>query len=149
MEGLELAAALAIGFTAGMAGGLLGIGGGVLFVSALVLFFDQGQVEAQATSLLAMIPVAVVGAWRQHAYGNLRLRDGLVVGALSPVGVAAGTLLANTLPERALQIAFACIMLFFAYRLARRALRPARAAEPDAPAAGTSPEPLPPAAGAR
>ena len=44
--------------------------------------------EAEATSLLAIIPVAVVGAWRQHGYGNVRLRDGLVIGALSPVGRA-------------------------------------------------------------
>jgi uncharacterized protein len=94
----------------------------VLFVPGLVIFLDEVQVEAEATSLFAVIVVAAVGAYRQHGYGNLRLRDGIVVGLLSPVGVVVGTVVANELPERALQIAFAVVQLFFAYRLARRAM---------------------------
>lgn len=119
----DIAAAGGIGFAAGVSSGALGIGGGILFVPALVLVLGQHQVAAESTSLLAIVPVAALGAWRQHRYGNLRLRDGLVVGALSPLGVAVGTLLANALPERGLKLAFAAIQLFFAYGLARRALR--------------------------
>ncbi len=122
MEAGDLVGALVIGFAAGIASGLLGLGGGVLFVPGLVIFLDQTQLAAEATSLLAVIPVAIVGAWRQHRYGNLRLRDGLVVGALSPVGVLAGTALANAVPERALELGFAGVQLFFAYQLGRRAL---------------------------
>ena len=59
-----------------MAGGLLGVGGGVLFVPALVIFAHESQLEAVATSLVAIVLVALVGAWRQRGYGNLRLRDG-------------------------------------------------------------------------
>ena len=114
-----------VGALAGMAAGMLGIGGGALFVPALVLFVGLGHLEAEATSLLAIVPVALVGAWRQHGYGNLRLRDGLVVGALSPLGVLAGTALANAVPERALELAFAGVQVYFAYRLGRRALAPA------------------------
>ncbi|SEH11401.1 TSUP family transporter [Thermoleophilum album] len=122
-----------VGLAAGVASGLLGVGGGVLFVPGLVTFLGMSQVEAEATSLLAVAFVAVVGAWRQHGYGNVRLRDGLLVGAMSPVGVVVGTELANALPDRALAVSFAGIQLFFAWRLARRALKPPAAAAPSAP----------------
>ena len=69
------------------------------------------------------MPVAAVGAWRQHRYGNVRVRDGLIVAALSPFGVIGGVLLANHLSERALELSFAAVQLVFAFGLARRALR--------------------------
>ena len=128
MDGADLAGALAIGFAAGMSSGLLGIGGGVLFVPGLVLFLGEGQLEAEATSLLAVAIVALVGAWRQHGYGNVRLRDGLIVGGLAPVGVALGVVMANSVSERALELGFAAVQLYFAWELAQRALRPDRAA---------------------
>ena len=59
---------------------LLGVGGGILFVPALTLALELSQVKAEATSLLAIIPVALMGAWRQHRYGNVEIRDGLIVG---------------------------------------------------------------------
>jgi uncharacterized protein len=120
----EIAGAAAFGLAAGMSSGLVGVGGGVLFVPALVIFLDQSQIEAEATSLLAIVLVAGLGAWRQYGYGNARLRDGLLVGALAPIGVGAGTVLSNALTERTLELAFAAVQLFFAWRLARRALRP-------------------------
>ena len=122
MEAPELAGVLVIGFAAGLSSGLLGVGGGVLFVPALVIFLDQTQLSAEATSLLAVVFVAAVGAWRQGGYGNLRLRDGIVVGVLSPLGVAAGTVLANSVSERVLELAFAGVQLYFAWRLCMRAL---------------------------
>ena len=118
----DVLAVLAIGFVAGMAAGLLGIGGGALFVPALVLFLGFSQLEAQATSLLAIVPVALVGAARQHRYGNLRVRDGLVMGVLATAGAAGGVALANALPERALEISFAMLQFVVAAQLARRAL---------------------------
>jgi uncharacterized membrane protein YfcA len=132
MDGADLAGALAIGFAAGVSSGLLGIGGGVLFVPGLILFLGEGQLEAEATSLLAVSIVALVGAWRQHGYGNVRLRDGLIVGGLAPIGVAAGVVLANSVSERALELGFAGVQLYFAWQLARRAIRPASGpAEPE------------------
>jgi uncharacterized membrane protein YfcA len=119
---MEIVAALALAFAAGVAGGTLGVGGGVLFVPALVIFLDQSQLEAEATSLLAIVPVSLVGVWRQRHYGNLRLRDGLIIGALCPIGVLAGTALANAIPQRGLELSFAAIQLYFAVGLARRAL---------------------------
>jgi uncharacterized protein len=118
----SIAAAAAVGFAGGVTGGLLGVGGGVLFVPALVFFLGLSQIAGEATSLLAIIPVALLGTWRQRGYGNVRLREGLMVGLLSVPGVLLGAVLAEQLPERALELAFAALQLFFAASLARRAL---------------------------
>jgi len=114
-----IAAAL-IGVLAGVASGLLGIGGGILFVPALTAFAGLDQVGAEATSLLAIVPVALVGSWRQLAYGRLRLEDAAWVGVLSIVGVGVGVVVANALPERALRLAFAALLLWMAWRLVAR-----------------------------
>jgi uncharacterized membrane protein YfcA len=118
----DLAGALVLGFAAGTLSGLVGVGGGVLFVPALVLFLGKSQLDAEATSLLAVVVVAAVGAWRQRSYGNVRLREGLAIGVLSPVGVGIGVVVANAVPERALELSFAAMQLYFAFQLARRAL---------------------------
>jgi uncharacterized membrane protein YfcA len=122
MDAGSIAAAAAVGFAGGVTGGLLGVGGGVLFVPALVFFLGLSQLAGEATSLLAIIPVAILGAWRQHGYGNVRLREGLSVGLLSVPGVLAGAVMAEELPQRALELGFAALQLFFAFSLARRAL---------------------------
>ncbi len=128
MDAGTIVAALALGFAAGVASGMLGVGGGVIFVPALVFFLDQGQLDAESTSLLAIVPVAMLGAWRQWGYGNLRVRDGLLVAALAPPGILLGTTLANILSERALELSFAALQIFFAASMARRAI----ARQPDA-----------------
>ena len=121
MDALDVAGLLALGFAAGMAGGLLGVGGGVLFVPALVVFAGMSQLGAVATSLVAVVLVAVVGTLRQREYGNVRLRDGLVIGLLAPFGVVAGVVLANAVPERALELSFAAVQVGFAWQLAKDA----------------------------
>ena len=103
--------AAVLGVAAGVISGLLGVGGGILFVPTLTLVLSLSQLRAEATSLLAIIPVALVGAARQRRYGNVRLYDGLILGALSAVGVVAGVAAANVLPEHALRLAFAGLML--------------------------------------
>jgi uncharacterized protein len=119
----ELAAAI-LGFLGGVVGGLLGVGGGILFVPALAIFLDQTQVEAEATSLLAIVPVALVATWRQRAYGNVRLRDGLLIGILSPLGAGIGVVVANEVSQRTLELSFAALLLVVAARLFWHALRP-------------------------
>jgi uncharacterized membrane protein YfcA len=121
---MEYVAAALLGFLGGMLGGLVGVGGGVLFVPALAIFLDESQVRAQATSLLAIVVVAAVGAWRQRAYGNVRLRDGVLVGVLSPLGVAIGVGISNAVPQRTLELLFAALALTIAAQLVRRSLAP-------------------------
>lgn len=120
----EIAAAI-LGFAGGLLGGLLGVGGGIVFVPALTLFLDESQVEAEAASLLAIVPVAIVAVWRQRRYGNVRIREGLMIGALSPVGVAVGVVVANEVSQRALELIFAGLALLIAAQLAHRGLRAA------------------------
>jgi uncharacterized membrane protein YfcA len=126
----EVAAAI-LGFVAGVVGGLLGVGGGILFVPALAIFMDQPQIEAEATSLLAIVPVAVVATWRQKGYGNVRLADGLLIGALSPLGVGVGVVAANEVSQRTLELSFAALLVVMAARLIWRALREDRPAPAD------------------
>jgi uncharacterized protein len=123
MDAQEIIGAALLGLAGGFTGGLLGVGGGIIFVPALTLVLGLSQVDAEATSLLAVIGVGVVGAWRQSRYGNVRRRDGLLLGALSAGGALAGVALANTLPQRTLQLLFAAFMIYMALSLLRRALR--------------------------
>lgn len=123
----------------GLVGGLVGVGGGIVFVPALTIFLDVSQLQAESTSLLMIAIVALVGAARQNHYGNVNLRDAALVGVLSPLGVAVGVVLSNAVPERALQLGFAALALFMAAQLVRRAL-----AEPDAAASASSSSPAEP-----
>jgi len=118
----ELAEVAALGLAAGAISGMFGVGGGTLFVPTLVLVVGLGQVEAQATSLAAMIPVVAVGAWRQHCYGNVRWRPAILIGLLSIPGVFAGAALAKALPEDALRKLFAGLLVLVAAQLVRQAL---------------------------
>ena len=119
---------IAAGLAGGVVAGMLGVGGGVLFVPALVVFMNLSQHHAEATSLLAIIPVALVGAYRQDRYGNVRRTDALLLGCLSIVGAVAGVALANALSGEVLRDSFAALMVFVAGQLLRRALRePAQA----------------------
>ena len=121
---------LAIGVAAGMVAGLLGVGGGVLFVPGLVLFAGLSQHQAEATSLLAIVPVAIVGTYRQDRYGNVQRADALVLGLLSVAGAAGGVALANALSGAVLRDAFAALMVLVAAQLVHRTLHPAAAGAP-------------------
>jgi uncharacterized membrane protein YfcA len=123
MDAQEVITAALLGLAGGVVGGMLGVGGGIVFVPTLALVLGLTQVDAEATSLLAVIGVGAMGAWRQMGYGNVRPRDGLLMGALSIAGVAGGVVLANVLPEHALKLLFAAFMLYMAVSLFRRALR--------------------------
>ena len=118
---MDLALAILICALGGVVAGLIGIGGGVLFVPALAAFLSLDQLDAEATSLLMIAIVSLIGAWSQNRYGNLELKDAVVIGLLSPVGVAAGVILANNLPERGLKVAFGLLALYVAWKLVRGA----------------------------
>lgn len=114
--------AVAMGLAAGVLAGLFGVGGGILFVPALVAL-GLGQVEAQATSLLAILPTVAAGAWNQSRYGNLRVRTALVLGFVSVAGVEVGARIATSLPEATLRRLFAVLLFAVAAQLAWRAYR--------------------------
>ena len=119
---MTIALALALGFAAGVIAGMFGVGGGILFVPTLVAL-GLGQVEAQATSLAAILPTVAAGTWRQSRYGNVDWRAALVLGLASIAGVVGGTFVALALPEHVLRRLFALLLLAVAAQLAWRARR--------------------------
>jgi uncharacterized membrane protein YfcA len=118
---IELAAAAAIGLLAGVMAGLFGVGGGILFVPTLGLVLGLTQLHAEASSLLAVIPTAVAGSWRQQRYGNIRWRTAIIVGIASIVGVEAGVHIAHALSDTWLRRLFGMLMIFTAGQVAWRA----------------------------
>jgi uncharacterized membrane protein YfcA len=116
---MDAVAAMALGLAAGLIAGMLGVGGGILFVPAL-LVLGLDQVDAEATSLLAIVPVAAVGTWRQRGYGNVRDRDALALGVLAVGGAFGGVALANAVSGHTLRVGFAIVMLVVAAQLVRR-----------------------------
>jgi len=128
---VEIALALvAMGLFTGMASGLLGIGGGVFMVPFLVLVAALDQHEAQATSLLVIVPTAIVGSLTLRRKGIGDLPRALGIGLIGAAGGAAGALLALALDEDVLQIAFAALLVFSGGRLLLDAARMGRPADP-------------------
>ena len=120
---MTVAVAIALGLVAGVLAGLYGVGGGILFVPTLVLAFGLGQVEAEATSLVAILPTVAAGAWRQHRYGNVRWRAAVAIGLAAIGGVELGVLAAKSLPEQTLQRLFGLFVIGVAAQLAWRTRR--------------------------
>jgi uncharacterized protein len=125
----EIALLLGIGLAAGVLAGLLGIGGGVLMVPAMVLLAGFAQHVAQGTSLLVIIPAAAAGSITHYRHGRLTLRDAGLLAAGGVIGALIGSLTALSLDEGLLQRLFAVLILIVAGRMllgARPAVRPTK-----------------------
>jgi uncharacterized protein len=115
--------AAALGVLAGVLSALFGVGGGIIFVPTLI-FLGHSTHVAVATSLAAMVPVIMMGAWRQTRYGSVHWRDAVIVGLASVPTAKLGEVAATSLPNSVLRRLFAVVLLVVAVQLARRALRP-------------------------
>ena len=113
---------IVLGVCAGVLSGLFGVGGGLVFVPALI-FLGESTHEAVATSLAAMVPVIAVGSWRQTRYGAIRWRDATIVGLAAIPTAKVGEVIANSLSNDALQRAFAVLLLLTAAQMTWRTLR--------------------------
>lgn len=116
---------ISLGLTAGVMAGLFGVGGGILFVPVLVAL-GLGQLDAQGTSLLAILPTVAAGTWNQRRYGNLRVRTAVVVGVASIVGVEVGARVVVEIDENFLRRLFAVLLFAVAAQLVWRTRRAAR-----------------------
>ncbi len=123
--------AMLLGLAAGVMAGLFGVGGGILFVPTLVAL-GLGQLEAQGTSLLAILPTVLAGSWNQRRYGNLRVRSAVVVGLASIAGVEIAARVVVELPEGTLRRLFAVLLFAVAVQLVWRTRRK-RPRYPDSP----------------
>jgi len=112
--------AVLLGVAAGVLAGLFGVGGGILFVPTLT-WLGLTQLHAEASSLLAIIPVVLVGVWRQERYGNVRWRAALVIGLASIGAAVGGAELAKSMPEATLRKLFACLMILVSAQIVWRA----------------------------
>ena len=131
MSGTTIILAILLGLAAGVMAGLFGVGGGILFVPTLVAL-GLGQLEAQGTSLLAILPTVLAGSWNQRRYGNLRVRSAVVVGIASIVGVEIAARVVVELPEDTLRRLFAVLLFAVAAQLVWRTRRK-RPRYPDSP----------------
>lgn len=114
----ELALSLiAAGFLVGMFSALLGVGGGVLMVPLLVILVDKTQHLAEGTSLLVIVPTAVVGVLAHRKRGYVDVRTGAALGVGGIAGAWIGALLALKIDAGALQKVFAVFMLVVGLRL--------------------------------
>lgn len=123
----EILQLLAIGLAGGFAGGLLGIGGGAIYVPAMVLLLDENQHLAQGASLAAIISTAVVGGITHLRRGNVDLH---AVWLVAPAAVVAGfgaALLADRLDADVLRRIFAFVAVYFAATMIVGAVREERA----------------------
>jgi hypothetical protein len=108
-----------LGLAAGVLAGMFGVGGGILFVPALIAL-GLGQHEAIGTSLLAIVPTVLVGTWRQTRYGNVRWRAALVVGAAAAASAQAGVVVAEVLSGATLRRLFAGLLVVVAAQIVLR-----------------------------
>ncbi len=112
-----------IGLLAGVLAGLFGVGGGILFVPTLAFGLGLTQHHAEATSLLAILPTAIVGSWRQQRYGNIDVRVAAIVGLTSVAGVEGGVLVAEALPDSVLRRLFGVLLIITAGQIVWRTRR--------------------------
>jgi uncharacterized membrane protein YfcA len=114
--------AVVFGLAAGVFAGMFGVGGGILFVPALIaLGLDHH--DALGTSLLAIVPTVLVGTWRQSGYGNVRWRSAAVLGITAAAAAQGGVVLAEALSGETLQRLFAGFLVLVAVQIAWRARR--------------------------
>ena len=125
---MTIAVVLLVGFVGGILAGLFGVGGGIIFVPTLTLVLGFTQLHAEASSLLAILPTALVGTWRQRRYGNVDLRAAAMVGLGSVAGVLGGVTVAEALSGGILRRLFGVLLLASAAQMAWRASKGSGAA---------------------
>jgi uncharacterized membrane protein YfcA len=118
------AAALVLtGFVAGVLAGLLGIGGGVVMVPAMMLVLGLAPVVAKGTSLAVIVPTAIIGTWRNRRNLNVDIRASVIVGLAGAGTAVAGGVIADRMPDQLSNLLFAALLIYMAVRLLREARR--------------------------
>jgi hypothetical protein len=106
-----------IGTLAGIFSGLFGVGGGTVIVPLLILWFGYGERLATGTSLGALVPICVIGAFLQTLYGNVHFGTGLALAVPAIGGVVLGTEIQQRIPQRAVSLLFAALLVAIAIEL--------------------------------
>jgi uncharacterized membrane protein YfcA len=122
----EVLVGLAFGFIGGFAGGLLGVGGGIIYVPAMVLLLDESQHVAQGVSLGAIIATGIVGGVTHLRRGNVDVPTAIGVAPAAIIAGFAGALAADKLDADILRRIFAVVVLYFGINMIWRVLRSER-----------------------
>ena len=121
-------ALVAIGFITGTLSGLLGIGGGVIMVPAMVVLLSMPPVLAKGTSVAVILPSSIVGTLRNRANHNVDLRVGLAIGIAGVPSAVIGRLIANSMSTTLSNAMFAALLVIVAAIQARTLRTPSAAA---------------------
>jgi len=106
-----------IGTAAGVFSGLLGVGGGSVIVPLLIIWLGYGEREATGTSMMAIVVIAALAATLQALYGNVNPGNAALVGIPAIGGAVAGTAIQQRVPERAISLLFALLLVVIALEL--------------------------------
>lgn len=117
---VETVALVGLGLAVGVLSAVMGVGGGVLLVPGLILLFGFAVHTAEGTSLVVIVPTAVMGAWRHSRHGYTDWRAGLWLGVAGIVTGVVGSQLALALPGEVLQRLFALFLAVMSVRLLLR-----------------------------
>ena len=107
----------AIGTAGGVFSGLLGVGGGSVIVPMLIIWLAYGEREATGTSMMAIVAIAAVGVTLQAFYGNVDVSNAALIGVPAIGGAIAGTAIQQRVPERAISLLFAFVLVVVAIEL--------------------------------
>lgn len=108
----------AVGTAAGVFSGIFGVGGGTVIVPLLIFWFGYGERLATGTSLGAIVLIGLIGAVAQGGiYGNVHLGAGLLLSIPAVLGVVAGTAIQQRIPQRAVSLLFAALLIAVAVEL--------------------------------
>jgi hypothetical protein len=108
----------AIGTLAGVFSGLFGVGGGTVIVPLLIFWFGYGERLATGTSLGAIVLIGLLGAVAQGGiYGNVHVTTGLLLSIPAILGVVIGTAIQQRIPQRAVSLLFAALLVGIAIEL--------------------------------
>ena len=110
----------AIGVMAGLFSGLFGVGGGTVIVPLGILWLGYNEREATGTALAAVAIIAAMGAAVQGAYGNVEVRDAVLIGVPAVGGVLFGTMVQQRVATRKLSLGFSVVLLALAADIALR-----------------------------
>lgn len=107
-----------IGIAAGLLGGMLGLGGAIIIIPALVMLLGFSQQLAQGTTLLMMVmPVGALAAWQYYKEGNVDIKSAIILGVAFFLSGFIGAKFANYIPQEILKKAFAVLMILIAVKL--------------------------------
>jgi uncharacterized protein len=114
----EITALVLIGLSAGVVSGMLGVGGAIIIVPALVFFFGMTQHQAQGTSLAVLLfPVGLLAFWNYYKQGYVNFKLALIVMLAFFVGGYLGSVAAVNLPEKPLRIGFGILIVILGIRM--------------------------------